>query len=156
MKTLTWLFVLGSAVVMSGCVTVSASDDAPAAKASSSALSEVEALERERFKAWLAADAAAIRPMLADDVVYCHSTGVCQNKEEIIEFVTSGKQRYLSMDIVSLKPREVAGAVVINGKLSMRVDTGGKMETFQGIYTDVYAKRNGRWQLVSWQSTRLP
>jgi hypothetical protein len=23
-------------------------------------------------------------------------------------------------------------------------------------FTDVYARRNGRWQMVTWQSTRLP
>jgi ketosteroid isomerase-like protein len=136
---------------MSGCkVTVTDSDDSP------SAVREVEAVERARFKAFIAADANAVRPMLGDDLVYCHSTGVCQNKEEFLAFFTSGNQRYLSMDIMSLEPREIAGAVVINGKLNVRVETAGKPDAFQGVYTDVYAKRSGRWQLVSWQSTRLP
>ena len=31
--------------------------------------------------------------MLAEDLVYCHSSGLCQNKAEIIDFVSSGKQR---------------------------------------------------------------
>jgi hypothetical protein len=120
-------------------------------------LNEVETVERARFKAWLAADAAAIAPLLGDDLVYCHSTGICQNKKEVIDFVTSGKQRYLAMDIVSIKARDIDGAVVINGKLNMKVDTGGgKVDEFQGIWTDVYAKRKGKWVLVSWQSTRLP
>jgi ketosteroid isomerase-like protein len=120
-------------------------------------LHEVEEVERARFKAWLAADAAAIAPMLGEDLVYCHSTGVCQNKKEVIDFVTSGKQRYLAMDIISIKARDIDGAVVVNGKLNMKVDTGGgRVEEFQGIYTDVYAKRKGKWVLVSWQSTRLP
>jgi hypothetical protein len=27
---------------------------------------------------------------------------------------------------------------------------------FSSIYTSVYVKRDGRWQLISWQSTTLP
>ena len=144
---------------LSACVVLMSALSGPAAYGAdeTSMLNEVQAVERARFKAWIAADAAAIAPMIGEDVVYCHSTGVCQNKKELIDFVTSGKQRYLAMDIVSIKARDIDGAVVINGKLNMKVDVGGgKVDEFQGIYTDVYAKRKGKWVLVSWQSTRLP
>jgi len=126
------------------------------ATASADPLKEVEALEKARFKAQIALDVATLRPMLADDLYYCHSSGMCQNKEEFIGFVTSGTNKYLAMDVISMKPRLVDGAVVVNGKLDIRVITNGKEQHFQGIYTDVYAKRDGRWQLVTWQSTRLP
>jgi hypothetical protein len=126
------------------------------AVASQDPVKEVEALERARFKAQIALDVPALRPMLADDLYYCHSTGVCQNKEEFIGFVTSGTNKYLAMDVISMKARLVDGAMVVNGKLDMRVISNGKEQHFQGIYTDVYAKRDGRWQLVTWQSTRLP
>lgn len=153
------LCLLMSVVVMSGCVSVnsdSASGAREAASGSPAALNEVEALERARFKAQVAADTSALRPMLAEDLVYCHSTGVCQSKEEFVGFVSSGDNKYLALDIVYMKPRLIDGAVVINGKMTGRVETAGKASDFNGIYTDVYAKRNGRWQLVSWQSTRLP
>jgi Domain of unknown function (DUF4440) len=126
------------------------------ALASGDALKEVEALEKARFKAQIALDVPTLRPMLADDLYYCHSSGVCQNKEEFIGFVTSGTNKYVAMDVIDMKPRLVGGAVVVNGKLDIRVITNGKEQHFQGIYTDVYAKREGRWQLVTWQSTRLP
>src|SRR5689334_1886038 len=119
-------------------------------------LKEVEALEKARFQAQIALDVPKLRPMLADDLYYCHSSGVCQNKEEFIGFVTSGTNKYVAMDVIDMKPRLIDGAVVVNGKLDIRVITNGKEQHFQGIYTDVYAKRDGRWQLVTWQSTRLP
>jgi hypothetical protein len=125
------------------------------AVASADPVKEVEALERARFKAQIAMDVPTLRPMLADDLFYCHSSGVCQNKEEFIGFVTSGTNKYLAMDVIYMKPRLIDGAVVVNGKLDIRVVTNGKEQRFQGIYTDVYAKRDGRWQLVTWQSTRL-
>jgi hypothetical protein len=144
------LLTMTAVVVMSGAPAIG--DSVPAA----TALKEVEAVERARFKAQIALDVATLRPMLADDLVYCHSTGVCQNKEEFIGFVTSGTNKYLAMDIVYMKPRLIDGAVVVNGKMDVRVLMNGKEQRFQGIYTDVYAKRGGRWQLVSWQSTKLP
>jgi ketosteroid isomerase-like protein len=126
------------------------------AAASQDPLKEVEALEKARFKAQIAMDLPTLRPMLADDLYYCHSSGVCQNKAEFIGFVTSGTNKYVAMDVISMKPRLVGSAVVVNGKLDIRVISDGKEQHFQGIYTDVYAKRDGRWQLVTWQSTRLP
>ena len=126
------------------------------ATASQDALKEVAALEHARFEAQIAMDVPTLRPMLADDLFYCHSTGVCQNKEEFIGFVTSGTNKYLAMDVIYMKPRLVGGAMVVNGKLDIRVVTNGQEQHFQGIYIDVYAKRDGRWQLVTWQSTRLP
>jgi hypothetical protein len=125
------------------------------AVASGDPLKEVEALEKARFKAQIALDVPTLRPMLADDLYYCHSTGVCQNKEEFIDFVTSGTNKYVAMDVIDMRPRLVDGAVVVNGKLDIRVISNGKEQHFQGIYTDVYAKRDGRWQLVTWQSTQV-
>jgi ketosteroid isomerase-like protein len=60
------------------------------------------------------------------------------------------------MDVIELKPQQYGDTVIVNGKLDMKVESGGKLQQFQGIYTDVYVKRDGRWQLVRWQSTRLP
>jgi uncharacterized protein YceK len=158
MKNLARLLLpLTTVIVMSGCISVtadSASASTGASAGTSTTLNEVEALERARFKALIAVDMPALRPMLGEDLVYCHSSGVCQNRQEFFGFLS--ENRYLAMDIIYMKPRLIDGAVVINGKLNMRVETAGKAGEFQGIYTDVYAKRNGRWQLVSWQSTRLP
>jgi hypothetical protein len=94
--------------------------------------------------------------VIADDVVYCHSTGLCQNKAELIEFITGGANAYRAMDIVDIKPKQYGDTIVVNGKLDMKVESGGKVQQFQATYTDMYVTRDGRWQLVRWQSTRLP
>jgi hypothetical protein len=131
---------------LAGCQTTSAAPD----------LAEVEAVERARFQAWIDGDAATIRPMLGDDLLYCHSSGQCENKEQIVASISSNQADYQKMDVVYLKPRAVGGAVLINGKLDIVVKDSGGLKQFQGIYTDVYVKRDGKWQLVSWQSTRAP
>jgi hypothetical protein len=132
--------------LLAGCQTQSAAPD----------LAEVEAVERARFRAWIEGDAATIRPMLGDDLLYCHSSGVCENKEQIVASISSNQADYQKMDVVYLKPRAVGGAVLINGKLDIVVVDSGGTKQFQAVYTDAYVKRDGKWLLVSWQSTRAP
>jgi len=132
--------------LLSGCQTMQAAPD----------FAEVEAVERARFQAFIKGDAAALRPLLADDLLYCHSSGQCQNKEEIVTSIGSNESDYLKLDVVSLKPRALGGAVLINGKVDVVVVDSGGTKQFQAVYTDAYVKRDGRWQLVSWQSTRVP
>jgi hypothetical protein len=38
----------------------------------------------------------------------------------------------------------------------MRVTVANMQQEFNIRFTDVLAERNGRWQTVVWQSTRLP
>ncbi len=146
---------IGSAALLSGlalnaaCVTVQVSD-------SESSLAEVAKVERARFQAWVQKDTTALSKVIAEDVLYCHSTGVCQNKAELTGFITGGQSVYRAMDVVELKPQAFGDTVIVNGKLNMKVETAGQVSAFQAIYTDVYVKRDGRWQLVRWQSTRLP
>ena len=119
-------------------------------------LSEVEAVERARFQAFTKSDTAAMQSVLADDVVYCHSTGVCQGKQEFIAAIASKQTVYRRMQVIEMKPRAIGDAVLVNGKLEVDAEAGGTPITFKGPYTAVYVKRDGRWQLVSWQSTKLP
>jgi ketosteroid isomerase-like protein len=134
--------LIGS-VLSAGCQTVPA-------------LAEVEATERARFQAWTRADIDAIQPVLADDLVYCHSTGQCQTKAELVAALQSRETVYRSMEVLELRPRAAAGAVVVNGKLAIQAESKGQATAFKGIYTDVYVKRDGRWQMIAWQSTKVP
>jgi Domain of unknown function (DUF4440) len=139
--------LLGSVVLTSACSTME-----PAA----SQLSEVESVERARFAAFTSVDIGTLRRTLADDLVYCHTSAECQNKEQVIADLGSRDRIYHSIDVLELRPRAVAGAVLIHGKLALRVERAGKGQQFQLVYSDVYVKRDGRWQMTSWQSTRLP
>src|SRR5262249_4648527 len=135
--------------LMGGCISVQVTDSESTAQA-------IEKVERARFQAWLQKDVPALKQVIADDVVYCHSTGVCQNKAELIEFITGGAGVYRAMDVIEIEPKQYGESIVLNGKLDMKVEQGGKVQQFQVIYTDMYVMRDGRWQLVRWQSTRLP
>ena len=48
---------------------------------------ELLAFERQRQKALIAADIAALTPMLADDLIHIHSTGMVHNKAQFLAHV---------------------------------------------------------------------
>ena len=132
--------------LLAGCQTMTAAPD----------LGEVEVVERARFQTWIRNDVAAMSTVLADDAVYCHSSGQCQDKQGFLADIESKQRVYRKMDIISMAPKAVGGAVLINGTVDVVAESPGRTVQFRGIYSDVYVKRDGRWQLVSWQSTTLP
>jgi uncharacterized protein (TIGR02246 family) len=130
---------------------------APTVFAATGAAAEVEAIERARFQTWVKGDVAAMRTVMADDVLYCHSNGQCQTKQEFIAEIESKQRVYKKMDLVSMKAKALGSyAVLVNGTIDVLAEAPGKTAQFKGIYTSVYVRRDGRWQLISWQSTTLP
>jgi uncharacterized protein (TIGR02246 family) len=116
----------------------------------------MEAVERARFQTWVKGDTAAMQAVMADDVLYCHSSGQCQNKKEFIADIESKKIVYKGMHLVSMTPKALGkDAVLINGKVDIVAAAPGREVKFSGIYTSVYVKRGGQWQLLSWQSTTV-
>ena len=49
--------------------------------------------------------------------------------------------------------RTYGDVAVVTGSATMKVSARG---SFGIRYTDVYAKQDGSWQMVAWQSTRKP
>ena len=120
------------------------------------AATEVEAVERAPFQTWVKGDIAAMQAVMADDVLYCHSNGQCQTKKEFIAEIESKQRVYKKMDLISMTAKALGSyAVLINGTVDVIAEAPGKVAQFKGIYTSVYVRRDGRWQLLSWQSTTL-
>ncbi|MGH8309842.1 MAG: nuclear transport factor 2 family protein [Steroidobacteraceae bacterium] len=117
---------------------------------------DIVVVERLRFAAMTRQDVNALEPMLGEDLVYCHSDGRCETKPEFLETIRSGRIRYRAINVIELRTRRVGEAVVINGSVLVDGVIGGQPRSLRIAFTDVYARRNGRWQLIAWQSTRLP
>ena len=125
--------------------------------AASNFAAEMEAVERARFQTWVKGDIDAMQAVLADDVLYCHSSGQCQSKKEFIADIQSKNRVYTKMELLSMTAKALGtDGALVNGTLNVNAQSPGKTVAFKGIYTAVYVKRGGRWQLISWQSTTLP
>lgn len=116
----------------------------------------LKAAEQGRFKVMVAKDRAGLEAVLHKDLVYFHSSGVADNKDSYIESIFSGKSNYQSIEAVELLTR-VYGKTGINTGIVNIVNLAadGKETPLKLRFTDVFVFEDGRWQMVSWQSTKL-
>jgi ketosteroid isomerase-like protein len=116
---------------------------------------EVRQADAGRIKAMLASDVAALDRILADDLVYTHSTGAVDDKKQYLASIKSGDLTYLAYEPLEAKIRVYGNVAIINGRAQVKARSKGQDTSALLRYTAVYVKRDGRWQFASWQSTRL-
>ncbi len=116
----------------------------------------IRQLENRRFQAMIEADTAALDTILADDLTYTHTNGWVDTKEQFIGWLESGELNYESISTDSVRVRVYAAAAVVTGQAAVKIKGNGQEKNLQIRFIDVYVKRNAHWQMVAWQSTRLP
>jgi ketosteroid isomerase-like protein len=113
-------------------------------------------LDRKRMAAMAQKDIATLNTLLADDLVYTHSSARLDTKQSLIGNMESGATVYTAVEPSNVNAQDLGDAVVLSGSCRISVMSGGRPNSFSVRFTDVYANRGGRWQMVAWQSTRLP
>jgi len=129
---------------------------AAAPAAAQSAVDAVKAAEAKRFDVTVKGDYKALDDLLADDLIYVHSNGKMDNEKTFLEGLTSGRSKYKKIESVEMKARQVGELVLIDGRVNVTVETNGQSNDLDLTYLDVWAKRAGKWQMVSWHSARMP
>jgi ketosteroid isomerase-like protein len=125
----------------------------------SKAEEEVTALLREFMQAAGQGDRAVFDKFFADDVIYTRATGVVITKADIMRSLgkpapeSSGKVTYSAED---LTVREYGETVIVAFRLEGRTELpNGKVELAHYRNTGTFVRRNGRWQAVAWQATKI-
>lgn len=113
-------------------------------------------LDRKRMTAMAQRDIATLNALLSDDLVYTHSTARLDTKQSLMGNMESGSTVYTAVEPSDVKAQDLGDAVVLTGSCRISVVSQGRPNSFSVRFTDVYANRGGKWQMVAWQSTRLP
>jgi ketosteroid isomerase-like protein len=113
-------------------------------------------LDRKRMNAMAQKDIATLNALLSDDLVYTHSTARLDSKKSLIEAMESGRTVYTAVEPSDVKAQDLGTAVVLTGTARISVLSNGNPNSFGVRFTDVYVNHGGQWQMVAWQSTRLP
>jgi ketosteroid isomerase-like protein len=113
-------------------------------------------LDRKRMQAMVSKDVATLEAVLADDLIYTHSSARLDTKQSLIGAMASGATVYTGAEPADVNAQDLGDVVVLTGTAQMKVVSSGTPNAFGIRFVDVYAKRDGRWQMVTWQSTRLP
>ena len=96
-------------------------------------------------------DLAFFQVVLSEDVRFTHGTGLVQDKAKWLADVPRAKYvvRNLDTDEVELH----SDVVETTGHIHVKIEDPKKLE-YQIWYVRVYAKRDGRWQLLSNRTVR--
>jgi ketosteroid isomerase-like protein len=120
---------------------------------------EVTALLREFMAGAGSGDRAIFEKFFADDVIYTRATGVVITKADIMQSLgkpapaSEGKSSYAAEDITI---HEYGDTVIVAFRLEGRtVHDDGKVELAHYRNTGTFLRRNGRWQAVAWQATKI-
>lgn len=115
---------------------------------------ELTANEQVLSQALIRGDWKAAETIMADDLVFTDAEATVSGKSDQIAEIKSGDLRLESIEMSEVKVQDLGNVGVVTGKL---VEKGrDKNVDVSGVYrfTDVWARRNGRWVLVAGQETQ--
>ena len=113
-------------------------------------------LERKRADAMVRQDLSALASLLADDLSYTHSDGRRDTKESFLGLIAGTTQRYLGVDYSNLEAIDCGDTVVVRGTARIRLlRESVEPLDYLVLFLDVWTRRDGRWQTVAWQATRI-
>jgi len=113
-------------------------------------------LDRQRMQAMADQDVAKLNELLADDLIYTHSSARLDTKQSLIGAMESVATLYKSVTPSEVQAQNLGDTVVLTGKAQISLESNGNPVAFAVRFTDVWARRGDRWQMVAWQSTKLP
>jgi ketosteroid isomerase-like protein len=110
-------------------------------------------MERQSKEASLRRDSDFPLRTLAEDYVAITPLGQVTTKQETISARRSGQLRYEAMNITDMVVRVYGDTAVVTARADVKGHQLG--EDFSGPYryTRVWIRRNGQWQIVSYQAT---
>ena len=113
---------------------------------------EILKLFEDGDRALIAADAAELSRIFADDYIQYDESGDSLTKQDVIDNLRTGTIRYLSMTSTGRHIRLLRDDVaIVHGSEEDDVEQGGRRFPVRYIYMDVVMKRNGKWQIVGSQ-----
>lgn len=106
-------------------------------------------------------DAAVHERFWAESLVYTRSTGVRVGKPDILKSVRAAPASgpdvaHTAYSAEDVRVQQYGDTAVVAFRLVGRSGNGGAEERSEYLNTGTFLKRDGRWQAVAWQATRVP
>jgi uncharacterized protein (TIGR02246 family) len=124
--------------------------------AAQEAAAQVRAAEDRRYAAMLAADATALADLLADGLVYTHSSGVRETRPQLLARIGAGDLTYVRLEHPVSQVTVLGDAVLVLGEMHGDVVIGGQPRRLDNAVLAVWAAQDGGWRLAAFQGTPLP
>ncbi len=116
---------------------------------------ELIKLEQDRAQAAVRGDTAFLEQNTADDYTFINARGMLITKAQMLADFKSGQIKLQSSDLDDLHARVYGDTAVLTGRSTQKGQAYGQDISGQYRFTRVYVKRDGRWQSVALQQTRI-
>jgi ketosteroid isomerase-like protein len=93
-------------------------------------------------------DKAALQRLVADDYTLVNSSGRIQNKAALIADYTAPGYKIEPFQIMEAVEKVWSDGAVMGGVVDLRGTDGGKPFAVKLRFADIWAKRNGKWQVI--------
>ncbi len=108
-----------------------------------------------RRQAMIHGDVDALLTLLADDLVWTHSSGATEGKADFIGAIAAQAVRYESLEIDGDEVREEGALAVHNGVLRGSASRGGQNKKLHARFLAVWRFAGDKPELMAWQSTNV-
>jgi hypothetical protein len=115
----------------------------------------IRTTERERLRALVDGNMEVAEQLHADDFQLINPFGGSASKEQYLSGLASGQVKYLLWEPDAVQVRIYGDAAIIRYQAQIQIVVGGKPDGGRFWHTDSYEKRDGRWQAVWSQATRI-
>jgi ketosteroid isomerase-like protein len=122
---------------------------------SDSTAEAVRQLHSEIVQAQLASDTATLDRLWADDHIFTNPLGVVQTKAQRLAEMQSGGRRLETFSIADIQVRAYGDTAVVTSRATLKGQRQGQDISGQYRGIDVYVKKQGQWQVVAAQATRI-
>jgi len=136
------------------CLTTNSDQPLPGSTASGEDEEALYQIERDMTEALVKKDAAAMDKMLANEF-QANYASVVGNKKQLLAATKSDTTKFESAINSEMKALVFGDTAIVHGLMTSKSSMGGKDTSGQDRYTDVFVKRDGRWQCVTGYSTKV-
>ncbi|HMO45171.1 MAG TPA: nuclear transport factor 2 family protein [Rubrivivax sp.] len=112
--------------------------------------------DARRYRAMRDGDLDRLAALLAEDLAYTHSSGVCDDKGQYLASMASGRFRYLQTATEEVEVRIYGAAAVMLGRARFHAIVDGAERRLDNRFLSVWTRAAEGWQMAAWSSSPIP
>ena len=117
---------------------------------------EIRAAEKAWSEAVVKSDTAALESIYAGHLIYAHSTGVVQTKQDNLGQLRSGARKYKEFSQEPIRVEVYPDAAVAHYLAHSVGSVDGKPFDDHVMVLHLWVKEGGKWRLAAHQTTKVP
>lgn len=116
-------------------------------------LSLAKHLEMNRSKAMISRNLEVLNKIFSGDLSYGHSSGLIDNKTEMLDKIANGVYVYHNIETKVLSATLSGNTLlIIMGNVEIDVTLNGKHRIMDSVYVGVYQKSEDNWEFIAHQT----